>query len=657
MFGLEPLPLSIQTTPAATPKATASSKKSGNVVMRLIRILLRRWWQIAIIALVVCVASAKIVLPKFLPSYKAESAIIISPYVPRVMYMSDESRVYTGITYYEDYIHNVLRSFSERRILDVAIKSLAAKNIAWLGPEPTTMDPVDLMRARLTIELVRNTSQISVSTRDTQPSIATSVVNEVVSSCLQQVALDEAAENNSKINTLLIENAVKKKDLTELYVRWDKLTERLGSAALDMRQNVYYDRSATLNSPLNSAYLDRLKAEADEIAAQKKCEMLQRPIPPEMIRKALDTDLDVREMRTLFERQSHDTTVATSALGPDHPLKIRADEQMRTLRTRLDTLVTETRDRIEKGLIREQRDEAERVAIEARAKRDAAVSVEQAMRKSMEKALKDLADFGIAQVELSKLKTNIDRLAEGSSSLEKRIEQLQIESRAPGRIALRSAAEIQPDSANKMKFLAALGCAAAGLFVALVSVLALDVAFPILSKGKDLSLYGIRPINPVRVASNKPEAWIELVSQVALLAGRPAEWEILSPNGLGDTSTLAMVDALSKFKRGLIVLEHDPKLGLDVVRDPLGNSTRLRLNLAAHCSFAQRLRELDSLKDGTPYCVVLRLDSDPLLIQDLHQKESFITVVLATPTRQTARLLNGLYSVSCKSGALGAIAV
>jgi uncharacterized protein involved in exopolysaccharide biosynthesis len=656
MFDLEPLPSAMRkgnhSVPADSLRAATRDRDQGPL-KRVWPVLYRRWWQVLFLAVLVGGPLSVYSLQKVTQYYKAEASVLVSPIMPRVMYMTEEARATASSSYYDEYLHTLSRMLLERHVLEEALANLKEQKVAWRDPA-VPGDPVEQLRTLLTVELVRNTSLINVSARDPQPATAAALVNEVVKSFLHQLSLEESLENDAKVRTLTQEQAAKQKELSALYAQLDKLTEKLGSAALDARQNVYYDRAASLNEPLNRAQYERLRAEADDKAAQSNLDLLKRSIPAETIRKALDADPEVRDMRILLERQSRDVVVSTGSLGAEHPLKLRGEAQIHSLQKRLDALIAETNERIISGLLRERNDDAERVAADAKVRRETSLKVEDSMRRAMDTALADLADFGKAQVEVGKLKVRIDRLTESVASVEKRIEQLQIEARAPGRVSVRNEAEVQADSIGKTAILAVGGSSFLGLFVAMSFVFLLDQAFPALSRGRDLAKYGVQALAPGRVAQNKPEAWIELAGRVALLSGNNLGVQILAPDGLADSRAQALMTALSQLGRRIVILDHDPKLGVELLHETSGNIERLRLNLATSCGFSRNLRELAAQEKDAFFCAVLPLDIDPLLVKDLCG-EALVPVILAPSKRATARALNTLSSIARQVRLFGAL--
>jgi uncharacterized protein involved in exopolysaccharide biosynthesis len=658
MFDLEHSPPGLrksQTIPIDSVRSQGRERERDRDRSPLTRawpVLLRRWWQVLMLTLIVGVTGCWYGLQHVTQYYKAEASVMVSPIMPRVMYMTEESRATATSSYYEEYLHTLTRLFLERRVLDDAVAKLAENKVQWAVPD---LDPIEQLRTRLTIDQVHNTQLISITARDKQPATAAALVNEVVKSFVHQLAAEESLENDAKVQTLTQEQVAKQKELAALYAQLNKLTDKLGSAALDSRQNVYFDRASSLNEPLNKAYLDRLRADADDAAAQQTIALLKRSIPAETIRKALDADPDIRDMRMLLERQNRDIAASTDALGAEHPLKIRSDEQLRSLQRRYERLVAETQDRIVKGLLRERMDDAERVAMEATTRHEAAVKVEESMRRVMDAAMVDLSDFGRAQVEAGKLKAQIERLTESVASVEKRIDQLQIEARAPGRVALRNEAEVSPDSLAKGALLAIGGSFFAGLLGAVTLVLLVERLFPAMSRGRDLSKYGVTALSPARVPQDKPEAWIELASRVALLSGNNMGVQILAPNGLADARAQALMGALSQLGRRIVILDHDPRLGIEILHETTGDLTRLRLNLATSCGFQRNLRELAMQEKNAFFCAVLPLDADPLLVKDLFS-EALIPVVLAASNRKSARALCALSSVGRQVRLFGAIA-
>lgn len=478
---------------AAVPVATTESGDTGKppIGLRDVQRAIRRRWPVALlVAGLVAVVGAAGVLRKFRPNYRAESTIHIAPVMPRVLHEDGEWHKLSIEGFYNDYVRTLTQVATERSVLAPAIDELEADGVSWLPPSVPLEEAPDHLRSRLQISVVRETHLFRIALDDRDAAVPAPVVNAVTDAFMELVRRENALLDDRKAQALIEDRKRIRTELDHVHAELDSLSERLGSALLDERQNPFVERLHVLDEGMTKIFVRRVQAEGALENARGRAEELLASIPEGEVLAEVEADVAVRDARVQLVRMLREMKAAVVGLSPEHPTAQVWAERRRKAEAELDRLIAEVRARAMNRIGRQRAEEAAELLSAAEREVEAARRSESSMVEVLDGAKIDLQEHGRAMFDGSRLRARASQLLEELRRAEARIEQLRLESQAPARLTLRSPA-VQPLRAAKDVRKPLLGGVALGaLGLGIAVALFLDRRHPVVFDRDDVEATG-----------------------------------------------------------------------------------------------------------------------------------------------------------------------
>ena len=229
---------------------------------RILHILLRRWWIIALITGTASIATAGYVmrLPKI---YESRAVIQVQQQeqqVVKIDYITEENLTA------QDFINTVVQSLSSRKLM---LRVIGANNLrknpmfVTPGSSPTDIQLADKLRGKVSVQLRKGTRLIDITVSDTDPVMARDLATSLVAQFLRET-IDQRVSVSQVATEFLTQEAEKlKKKLEESESKLQIYKEEKQAVSLEDRQNIIVARLGELSSKVTDAKGVRLRLESD----------------------------------------------------------------------------------------------------------------------------------------------------------------------------------------------------------------------------------------------------------------------------------------------------------------------------------------------------------------------------------------------------------
>ncbi len=382
-----------------------------------------------------------LILPsKFSPTYKAEAVLEVDPVKPRVLYTGEEWRATSIHAYFNDYSRTVTHLAVEKRVIQRAVRHLQRRGVPWAPDGMLESERVNHLRSRIKPTLMRETHLLLMAFEGSNRRVVAPVINTVSRAFLREYTHETKVKNLHSYRLLMRERRRLSRELQETYEGLDVLTPLIGGADLDSRQHIVYERFLTLDDAATKQFLRRAEVEGNLVAAREQAQRLLGPLPEGDIQAAVAADTVYRDVRLTFGRVLSEHKGTTAGLTEDHPLRRKAQQKIEVARTDMKRIAEQVQERVRARLRAEKNADARRILAEAEEAYDAVVHSERIMTGGLDDARQTLKEHGRAMFEGSKLRSASARLLDSIDTVDRRIEELRIETRAPIRISMRTPA-------------------------------------------------------------------------------------------------------------------------------------------------------------------------------------------------------------------------
>ena len=370
------------------------------------------------------------------PVYRAEAELQIALLSPRLVYTNEEWHKESQAGNYDEYVETLTRKVESTEVLEATIDRLKNRGVEWAHSSIHSTERVNHLRARLDVKRLRDTHFLIIGLDDTEAELTAPIVNATAHCFLENLEKRRADESTALLDALENEEKTLRKSLEETYGELDKLSDRLGSAILDKRQNIFYERIQLLEQGLTKVFLRRVEAEGSLGSAQHRAIQLLDVIPEGDIRKNLELDGRIKDARIMIARRQREIDDSLLGLGSKHPHREIYEKRKQDLQAEMAAMEAKVMEEIRDRLGSQRDEEAERILGDAERNLEALKKSEESMKGELAEAKKRLADYGRAMFEGTRLRSDADRILNELQRIKTRINSVRTEATAPSRVKI-----------------------------------------------------------------------------------------------------------------------------------------------------------------------------------------------------------------------------
>ncbi|MHC4170139.1 MAG: GumC family protein [Planctomycetota bacterium] len=442
--------------------------------------ILRRWYIVLVVFLVLCGAGLPAVWFHIKPIYDVTGAIRVDPVTPDIVTGENVGAITNYASFMNTQAEKVTSSSVVQRVAD-ALRDrglsffedkpagLMSKVEKKLGITRAKLDPATKLKMAIVSSKIirvaadRNSELIRISMLNADAEEAKQIVDAFITSYMEIEVVSALTEQNSQLELLEAERAACSAEIEEYRQKKQQLGEEFGDTVLEPRQQMMLERVAELLNRLNTAEGERIKLEAEILSLERTPE--QAISPAELLKmrqEYISQDPEVVAFMPSITQLEQELIVAKQTLQPRHRDLRTKTEQLEALKAHLDVLKQQAGQEFD-----------ERAAKEAAAagnRRLAALRSQLEHSKEYEKRLKETIDqqdietvrVGRKQLEIMDLEDKLTIAKDRHDAVVARIQDLELQAKRPARISVHYNADILSIDDKRVKLSAAV------VFVALV---------------------------------------------------------------------------------------------------------------------------------------------------------------------------------------------
>lgn len=607
----------------------------------LVTPVLRRWRIVLLTFLLVCAVGVPAGWLIIKPVSQATAAIRVAPVIPSILFGDKDSE--GVIPMYRNFMNTQADLIANEKVLQRVADDLVDKGLKFFKKPDNTVetlkskligrqpnDPVVVLRralisGSLTVKPERDSELIKISMKGDEPQECEQIVNSFVRAYMAIVVSDEVKGGDHKLTVLENEHRVLMDKLDRQRQTIREMAQEYGSEALQERHEMMLQRVADLQAKLTEVEMDKIALEAQVPLLERTKD--RNMAPSDLLKLRYDfvnTDTMVQTLTSNIAQLEQALIVAKQTLAPTNPELQRKAELLEVLTQRLDRrrqevgktfdeMVTEELAKSDKDRLRNAKAQLEQTAI-----------YEKRLRAMLAEEDTGTIKLGRKQLAIQDLQDQLNLTKELYETVQRRIQELEMERKRPARISVAYYANITPGANKYIKYTAVLAFLAMGLGIMLA----------ILKDRADLSLRtpedvvrrtGVRIIGTTIRSRNIKKSLLPqqvaddfqtIYANLGLFNGEgiPAKLVVSSPGPREGKTTVAINLAMSIAKTGKRVLLIDGDL-----RKP--DIQRL-LNLPVDCPVLQDIfanEKLGSVVCSTPMTGLYVLAADSKNPSDVSQ--------------------------------------
>jgi len=387
------------------------------------------------------------------PFYSADAVIKIEPVVPKVLYGKEEASI---MPYYDDFVRTQINQVKSYPVLSRALEIYREKGFNWQLPEESTEQAVGRLAVRLNIAQLRDTQLFALTMTSRRKEGLAEIINATVEAYLETIGDEQMNKDASRLSFLRNRKLAIEKELTDKYQVLQKISAKYAVGITDEKNiYVYLQAIVDLTQTLVKATSRRIQVESKLKELVNQMGKLTVIDITSDVDEWVEKDQAIRDNRIQLSRKLQDMRLFLAGVNENHPDRQEYEENLKRLNEVQDSMLERSREVGEKVLRGKLLSDQNKKILELETEYAAALKTEEKLRSELTEAEQKATDVNTQMMKASTLRTAIQRLQDSLLRIDERIDQLEVESRSPGRIALMTVARPpgQPSAGKRSKMM------------------------------------------------------------------------------------------------------------------------------------------------------------------------------------------------------------
>ena len=415
--------------------------------------ILNHLHQVLMIACGILVVGVLGVVVGVKPFYSADAVIKIEPVVPKVLYGKEEASI---MPYYDDFVRTQINQVKSYPVLSRALEIYREKGFNWQLPEESTEQAVGRLAVRLNIAQLRDTQLFALTMTSRRKEGLAEIINATVEAYLETIGDEQMNKDASRLSFLRNRKLAIEKELTDKYQVLQKISAKYAVGITDEKNiYVYLQAIVDLTQTLVKATSRRIQVESKLKELVNQMGKLTVIDITSDVDEWVEKDQAIRDNRIQLSRKLQDMRLFLAGVNENHPDRQEYEENLNRLNEVQESMLERSREVGEKVLRGKLLSDQNKKILELETEYAAALKTEEKLRSELTEAEQKATDVNTQMMKASTLRTAIQRLQDSLLRIDERIDQLEVESRSPGRIALMTVARPpgQPSAGKRSKMM------------------------------------------------------------------------------------------------------------------------------------------------------------------------------------------------------------
>lgn len=613
--------------------------------------LLRRWWIILLLALLVYAVGIPAILFYMPRMHETVGAVEIAPIVTAILYNDQESD--RPLPNYESFKNTQASIMSSDKVLSRVANELKDRNLFFFeGSENYLLTLRKAVKNEaILVKTERDTNLVTLQMVSPYPVQAEIIINSIIRNYVDIAVQDQMRGDDTNLGVLEDERKQLEAKLERQKETIRQLVKEYGTDELTERQNVEFARVADLQREVSTVDIRRMaldsqiksfEGQAPSAVAERNWIQLRNQITT--------SDPALQALQQDIRRYEELVTVGQRTMTESNPELIQRQQVLDTLKERYQERYSQVVSELEESLKIEREAAQKQKLEELQSELDYLVSYQSLLQEKIRNQDAQTILLGRKQFMITDQKEQLAVTYQRLQEINARINEMMIESKRPARISVAFDAQSVPAQGKRRKLAAVVGFG--GLAFGGAVALLIHVRDKRLHRPQEVvKRVGVRilgtttspnSINRHLLAQQLNDDYQTIRANLGLLDGKSGSQTILvtSPGVRDGKTTFAINLATSFAQAGRNTLLLDGDLRKPDVAMALGLSTELR-GLQDYL-FGKDLKQCTHKMDGLNLYVLaadyrnasdaLNLIAHPQTAERIRAlKESFDVVVIDSP--------------------------
>jgi Mrp family chromosome partitioning ATPase/uncharacterized protein involved in exopolysaccharide biosynthesis len=387
------------------------------------------------------------------PNYEVHALMRIDPVIPSLITKSEDPSI---INYYQDYANTQARRMMDFETLKKTVEKLTPRQKAAVLPARLPADKcADILGHIIKVSTVNGTHLLDVSASSPKKEGLAPLVNNFMEVFLEKVRKGNEMQDTERLNYLRNEKQALSTEIASIEEKLNILTRDIATSDYAETYNIANKKSEQLQQVYVNALYDRVASENQYQETEKTGKQLKSLVLTPMVEELVMRNQSLDFTSSWTYQQQQQLRSSTDGLTPNNPDRIYVEERMKAMQDYERKLKDEVRSTA-KSVVYGKRDyDLRKDLILANNKSEKAKKSEKDILKELEESKKESVRISVGLNLGEALKALLKHKRDLLDQVDTRIHELEVEGKAPLRIAIESAAREpdQPTGSNTQKLL------------------------------------------------------------------------------------------------------------------------------------------------------------------------------------------------------------
>jgi len=451
------------------------SEQAGESTSELLAGVLRRWYIVFLVSVLICGAGIPAIWLLIKPLYSVTGAIQVAPILPNIL--TGEADDYGGKQVYESFMYTQAAMITSDRVIQRAADNLAGKNLAFFrnehpkliekikqklnaaksDPDPASMLKQAIFDGVITVEPARRTELIQVTMKSTDSAEAKQIVDSFINAYMAVKVSTSAQGEEQKLRVLENESKVLEEKLHSQQKAINQLAQEYGTTTLGSRQDMMLQRVTALLATLTEVEARRINLEAqiqffedvNEPAVAMEDLLTMRT-------EYVNSDPTVQELTRNIVQLEKELIIAKQTLAPGNPTLEQKQQLLDAFRDRLEQQQDQTAKGFDDMMSKETNKAGNQQLLNVQTQLEQAKAYENRLREVLAEEDTQTIELGRKQLTIQNLQFQRELDKEMYDRVLRRIQELEMERKRPARVSVPYNADVSYIRDKRGKYSAAL---------------------------------------------------------------------------------------------------------------------------------------------------------------------------------------------------------
>ncbi len=443
----------MQNSPAIIDMEPIPERRAKGINPKPIRLLsdLRLHWKMATVLFSGCLLlGLTVVWFKFPPLYETKAEILIEPVLPKVLYNQDNTSI---APYYDDFVRTQINIIKSYPILTRSLAQFAEKGFDWRLPGENFREAVSRLINHLEVSQIRDTQLVTISLTSASNHGLSTLVNSIAATYMEGLKDKQSSTDSSRLKFLQDRQKQLEEELRQMYVELGEAANSQSIGSTDEKNiYVYLQAVVEVQNTLMRAKMDESEWKVKLGELEDRLKTLQIVDISAEVDQWVENDPAIQDNRIQMSRKLQNMRIALAGMKENHPERVEFEksfEKLVEVQNRMRSRARIKAESVIRGkLIADHNLKIQEAKTEYSARKKNVERLIQEVRLSEEKASQVNNEMTRAVTS----RKDIKRIQDSLLMINERIDQLEVESWAPGRIYIVNRA-IRPEvpTAGKRK--------------------------------------------------------------------------------------------------------------------------------------------------------------------------------------------------------------